>query len=50
MAVTATYTVEQFLADTRATIKAKGLPSGLEEIRQHVERLLANPALLQDYL
>ena len=28
MAATATYTVEQFLADTRATIKAKGLPSG----------------------
>ena len=50
MAVTATYTVEQFLAETRATIKAKGLPSGLEEIRQHVERLLANPTLLQDHL
>src|SRR2546430_16266809 len=50
MAVTATYTVEQFLADTRTTIKAKGLPSGLEEIRQHVERLLANPTLLQDHL
>ena len=50
MAVTAAYTVEQFLADTRATIKTKGLPSGLEEIRQHVERLLVNPTLLQDYL
>ena len=50
MAVTATYTVEQFLADTRATIKTKGLPSGLEEIRRHVENLLANPTLLHDYL
>jgi hypothetical protein len=50
MAVTATYTVEQFLAATRATIKTKGIPSGLEEIRQHVECLLANPTLLQDYL
>ena len=50
MAMTVTYTVEQFLADTRATIKAKGLPSGLEEICQHVERLLANPTLLQDYI
>ena len=50
MAVTATYTVEQFLADTRATIKTKGLPSGLEEIRRHVENLLANPTLLPDHL
>ena len=50
MTVTAAYTVEQFLADTRATIKMKGLPSGLEEIRQHVERLLVNPTLLQDSL
>lgn len=50
MAVTATYTVEQFLADTRATITSKGLPAGLEEIRRHVENLLANPTLLQDYI
>jgi len=50
MAVTTTYTVEQFLAATRATIRSKGVPSGLEEIRQHVERLLANPTLLQDYV
>ena len=47
---TAVYTLEQFLADTRATIKTKGMPSGLEEIRRHVERLLANPTLLQDHL
>jgi hypothetical protein len=47
---TATYTLDQFLADTRATIKAKGVPSGLEEVRRHVERLLANPTLLQEHL
>ena len=44
------YTLDQFLADTRLTIKAKGMPSGLEEIRRHVEHLLTNPTLLQDYL
>jgi hypothetical protein len=47
---TATYTLEQFLADTRATIKARGIPSGLEEIRRHLERLLANPTLMKDHL
>src|SRR5712692_8846195 len=47
---TETYTVEQFLADTRATIKAKGVPAGLAEIRRHLERLLANPSLLRDHL
>jgi hypothetical protein len=47
---TATYTLDHFFADTRATVKAKGLPAGLEEIRRHVERLLANPALLKDHL
>lgn len=46
----ATYTLEQFLADTRATIQSKGMPSGLEEVRRHLERLLANPTLLQDHL
>lgn len=47
---TTPYTVEQFLADTRATISAKGIPTGLEEIRRHLERLLQHPSLLQDYL
>jgi hypothetical protein len=50
MVTTETYTLEQFLADTRATIKTKGVPSGLEEIRRHLERLLANPTLLKDHL
>ena len=47
---TATYTLDQFLADTRTTIQSKGIPSGLEEIRLHLERLLTNPTLLQDHL
>jgi hypothetical protein len=47
---TTPYTVEQFLADTRETISSKGIPSGLEEIRRHLERLLHHPTLLQDYL
>jgi hypothetical protein len=42
-----TYTLDQFLADTRATIKTKGIPAGLAEIRDHLERLLHNPELLR---
>lgn len=44
------YTLDQFLADTRATIRNKGVPAGLEEIRRHLEHLLQNPTLLKDYL
>jgi predicted metal-dependent enzyme (double-stranded beta helix superfamily) len=44
------YTLERFLADTRATIKTKGIPAGLAEIRRLLERLLANPDLLRDHL
>lgn len=44
------YTLDQFLADTRATIRGKGVPAGLAEIRQHVERLLHNPELLTKHL
>lgn len=43
-------TLDQFLADTRATIKAKGVPAGLAEVRQHLERLLANRTLLEKHL
>lgn len=46
--ITDTYTVQRFLADTRATIKAKGVPHGLAEVRGHLERLLANPDLLKE--
>ena len=44
------YTLEQFFADTRATIKSKGVPSGLAEIRDHLEKLLHNPELLKKHL
>ncbi|MGH2671076.1 MAG: hypothetical protein ACRDH5_18525, partial [bacterium] len=44
------YTLDQFLADTRATIKMKGVPSGLAEIRGHLEKLLHNPELLKKLL
>ena len=47
---TTTYTLDQFLADTRATIKTKGVPSGLAEIRDHLEKLLHNPELLKKHL
>ena len=50
MAVDTTYTLEQFLADTRATIRSKGIPSGLAEIREHLERLLHDPRLLTRHL
>jgi hypothetical protein len=44
------YTLDQFLADTRATIAGKGIPSGLAEIRDHLEKLLHNPELLTKHL
>ena len=47
---TTTYSLDQFLADTRATIKTKGVPSGLAEIRDHLEKLLHNPELLKKHL
>ena len=50
MAIDTTYTLEQFLADTRATIQTKGVPSGLAEIRDHLVKLLHNPELLTKHL
>ena len=50
MASETAYTLDQFLADTRATINAKGVPSGLAEIRDHLEKLLRNPELLKKHL
>ena len=47
---TTTYSLDQFLADTRATIRAKGVPAGLAEIRGHLEKLLHNPELLTKHL
>ena len=43
-----TYTLDQFFSDTRATIRNKGIPSGLAEIREHLEKLLHNPELLEE--
>ena len=50
MATATTYTLDQFLADTRHTIKTKGVPDGLAEIRDHLEKLLGNPELLTKHL
>src|SRR5215475_275407 len=50
MATDTAYTLDQFLADTRATIKSKGVPSGLAEVRDHLEKLLRNPELLKKHL
>lgn len=50
MATEMPYTLEQFFANTRATIKAKGVPSGLAEVRDHLEKLLRNPDLLTKHL
>ena len=50
MAIATSYSLEQFLADTRATIKSKGIPAGLAEIRDHLEKLLHNPTLLEQHL
>jgi hypothetical protein len=50
MATETTYTLDQFLADTRVTIRTKGVPAGLAEIRNHLEKLLRNPDLLKKHL
>jgi hypothetical protein len=50
MAADTTYTLDRFLADTRATIKTKGIPAGLAEVREHLEKLLRNPELLTKHL
>jgi hypothetical protein len=50
MATDTTYTLDQFLADTRATIRTKGIPSGLADIQDHLAQLLHNPELLKKHL
>jgi hypothetical protein len=50
MATDTRYTLDRFLADTPATIKTKGVPAGLAEVRDHPEKLLRNPELLQKHL
>ncbi len=34
------YSLEQFVADTRRSLKDKPGPEGVEEVRQHLEQLL----------
>ena len=50
MAIDTAYTLDRFLGDTRATIKTRGIPAGLAEVRDHLEKLLANPGLLTKHL
>ena len=50
MAIDTAYTLDRFLGDTRATIKTRGIPAGLAEISDHLERLLGNPELLKKHL
>jgi len=50
MTMDTSYTLDQFFADTRATVKAKGIPAGLAQIREHLEKLLHNPDLLKKHL
>jgi hypothetical protein len=44
------YTLEDFVADTRRSLRSKPGPEGVEEVRQHLEQLLRNPNLLRDHL
>ena len=37
------YSLEDFVADTRHSLKSKPGPEGVEEVRQHLEQLLRNP-------
>lgn len=46
----ASYTLEQFVADTRRSLKNKPGSEGVEEVRHHLEQLLHNPTLLTDHL
>ena len=50
MSTDTAYTLDQFLADTRAAIKTKGIPAGLAEVRDHLEKLLKNPELLKKHM
>jgi hypothetical protein len=44
------YSLEDFVADTRRSLKSNPGPDGVEEVRQHLEQLLRNPNLLRDHL
>ena len=43
------YELDQFISDCRSILARDGGPSGREEVRTHLERLLANPEFVQRY-
>jgi hypothetical protein len=42
------YTLDQFIADAQASLKQDGGPSGREQVRRGLEKLLANPDFVAD--
>jgi hypothetical protein len=44
------YTLEQFVADARAALKATPGPAGRQKVSQHLERLLANTGFIEQHL
>jgi hypothetical protein len=43
------YTLDQFIQDTRAALKADTGPGGRQQVRAHLERLLANAAFVNEH-
>ena len=43
-----TYTLDAFIGDAKAALAAHDGPAGREEVRQLLEKLLANPAFVED--
>jgi hypothetical protein len=43
------YDLDQFIADCRTTLTADPGPSGREQVRANLEKLLGNPAFIQQY-
>lgn len=44
------YTLDQFAADCRQSLKNDSGPTGLEEVRQHVEKALKDEAMVAEFL
>ncbi len=43
------YDLNQFIADCRSTLAADPGPSGREQVRANLEKLLGNPAFIREY-
>ncbi len=43
------YDLNQFIADCRATLARDAGPAGREQVRANLEKLLGNPAFIQEY-